>query len=515
MVIKISLVRSLGRAVALVAAMALVAGCGSTVETRAQRAGDEFSTAAGASSSAGASAADAPSAVAPTRAADAIGPAVSKPDSPAARNAANRPAATSSVVSDKPIKLGYTVADVAGIAAALGVAGYNASEQTQATRDEWKALIAYANAHGGVGGRKIVGNEYVVTGTTNTNALCVQATEDDHDDAVLDFDSFSTDADVACFAKHQTPLVAQLFGQSREAMLQTRPYVATTFALPDRAEPGLIDGLNRVDYFNNAKVGVIMDDLPLIKKIWSDKMQPALNRLGVKVVATHYFNPTDPGAQASQAQTAVLDFKSKGVDHVIAAVNVLVLITYTQAEQNAAYYARLGLGDYFIGASAAPGNAQYFPGLARGMKDAVAVSVSGVIIDDPSKKQGAVIDRNNPSLYPGTRRCLDVLSEQLKTDYYRLDNNARARGWNAICDSFFLWWQDAQKVGAAYTRQNWGTVIPQFGTGFQSAVVHGTLFSPTQYDGGADYRIGKYYGADTACTCYQAILKDYFPLPTS
>jgi hypothetical protein len=147
------------------------------------------------------------------------------------------------------------------------------------------------------------------------------------------------------------------------------------------------------------------------------------------------------------------------------------------------------------------------------MKDAVAVSISGVINDDPSQKRGSIIDRNNPRLSAGLRRCLDVLSAELKTDYYTLSNNARGRGWNVICDSFFLWWETAQKVGAAYTKENWGTAVPEMGTSFKSAVVHSTVFSPTQFDGAADYRIGQYWDSDPACACYRALIKDYFPLP--
>jgi hypothetical protein len=496
--------------------LAAATACGSTVQSHGAQSAGELNGSVSDRSAAGAGAVGSNAEGASSSDISAGGATASRARSGASGGAAatSGAAAVKGPVSTKPIKIGYTVADVAGIAAGLGVAGYDPQEQTRATRDEWKALINYANSHGGVGGRKITGQEYVVTGTTDANALCVRATEDDHVEAMLDFDAFTADQDLACFAKHKTPLITQLFSPSRELVNQFRPYLATTFALPDRAESGLIDGLDRAGYFKGAKLGVIMDDLPLIKRIWAQKMQPALDRLGVKVLATHYFAPTDPGQQAPAAQSAVLDFQTKGVTHVISAANVLVLIMFSQAEQNAGYFPRLGLGDYFIGASAAPGNAQYFPSLARAMRDAVAVSVSGVIIDDPAKKKGSVIDRNNPALYPGTRRCLDVLSAELKTDYYKLDNNSRGRGWGAICDSFFLWWETAQKTGASYTPQSWGIPLPQLGTSFQSAVVHSTMFTPTQYDGAADYRVGVYWDSDTACACYKAALKDYFPLPT-
>jgi hypothetical protein len=235
----------------------------------------------------------------------------------------------------------------------------------------------------------------------------------------------------------------------------------------------------------------------------------------VKVVAEHYFSPTDAGQQQPQAQSAVLDFKSKGVTNVIFAANVLVLISFSQAEQNAAYQARLGLGDYWLAASAGPGNAQYIPSVERALQNAVAVTlVSSVVGDHPEQKQGSTIDRKNPQLLPGMRRCLDVLSAELKVDYYKLDNNQRGRGWPNICDSFFLWWETAQKTGAAMTAANWGLALPQLGTSFQSAIVHQEQFGQSQYDGAADYRVGRYYGENTACACYKALLPGWFPLPS-
>jgi hypothetical protein len=416
----------------------------------------------------------------------------------------------------KPVRVAYTVANVGAAADALGAAGYNADQQTQATRDEWKALLRYANSHGGVGGRKIEGLEYDVDTTTDQNTLCTKATEDDHVDAFLDFDSFNTDDALACFGKHRTPLVAQMFSPGRDLLLKYRPYLATTYGVPDRSEPGLIDGLNRVGYFKGATVGAVFDDDPLIKKIWATKMKPQLDRLGVKVVAEHYFAPTDAGQQQPQAQSAVLDFKSKGVTNVIFAANVLVLISFAQAEQNAAYLAKLGLGDYWLAASAGPGNAEYIPSVERALKDAVAVTlVSSVVSDHPEQKQGSTIDRKNPRLLPGMRRCLDVLSAELKVDYYKLADNQRGRGWPDICDSFFLWWETAQKTGAAMTAANWGLALPQISTSFQSAIVHQEQFGPAQYDGAADYRVGRYYSEDVACACYKALLPDWYPLPSA
>ena len=114
---------------------------------------------------------------------------------------------------------------------------------------------------------------------------------------------------------------------------------------------------------------------------------------------------------------------------------------------------------------------------------------------------------------PGVKRCADVLSKETHRDYYTASDSARGRGWTHFCDSFFLWLDTARRTGAAVTRQTWGLALPQLGTVFTSAIVHSTLFGPTQFDGAADYRVGRYYGENKACGCYKALLPDYFPLP--
>jgi hypothetical protein len=231
------------------------------------------------------------------------------------------------------------------------------------------------------------------------------------------------------------------------------------------------------------------------------------------VESAHAFAPLDPGQQSAQASNAVLDFKSKGVDKVLVATNILGLIAFANAQNSQDYYPLLGIGDYQITASAAPGNAQYVASLERSMQGAIGVSVLGVIKDKPTAS-GSSISKEPGAITPGLKRCIEVLSKYTKKDYYSSSNTARGRGWQMYCDNFFLWLETARKTGAAMTRLNWGQQIPALGSSFASALVHATRFAHDEYSGAADYRIGRYYSKNTACVCYQNLFPgQYFPLP--
>lgn len=417
-------------------------------------------------------------------------------------------------------RLGYTIVDTNG-AGALGVAAttaYDANAQLQASVEANKGLINYANKTGGIGGRKIEGYETRVQladalQAPHIVAACAHATEDQHVDAMVDTDVFYTEEYLSCFVSHKTPIVNELYVPSRSFVLNSRPFLASTFALPDRTEAALIDGLNRAHFFDKAIVAAVIDDEPTIKTIYTNVMKPALKRLGVNVVSERYMTPVDPSAQATEAQGAVLDWVAKRVDHVLIVNNVLGMIALANAEQSQNYYPRWGIGDYQLASSAGPGNGAYVATLGKAMKNAIGVSVARGLIQNNPSASGSTISRDPSLIGPGLKRCLDVLSEETHQDYYTLAPDHRARSYQALCDSFFLWLQAARAVGAGVTRTTWGTAIPGIGPSFTPALVNTTNFTATHVDGANDYRIGLYYDTNPMCGCYKALVPDRFLLP--
>src|SRR5262249_43368074 len=93
---------------------------------------------------------------------------------------------------------------------------------------------------------------------------------------------------------------------------------------------------------------------------------------------------------------------------------------------------------------------------------------------------------------PGIQRCLDILSKELKTDYYKPSSSGASIAYTYYCDHFFLWLEAARKVGASMTPQNWGQGLAELGTNYDPVLVHDDAYSPGRFDGASTYRVGKY-----------------------
>jgi hypothetical protein len=509
-----------GRGVAVRAAIAALAtslaACGSTVPDAQRQASGASTELSGLSPETGGGVTSASSGGA---AATSAAVSARAPQGRSGTTRSSGAAAAAAAAKLPPVRLGYTIVDTSG-AGALGAIGYDANAQLQASKDMAKALINHANKTGGVGGRKIEGYETTVTiadglEATRIAAACTHATEDQKVDVMVDTDVFYTEQYLACFVNHRTPIVNELYVPSRAFVLKGRPFLASTFALPDRTEAALVDGLNRAKFFDKAVLAAVIDDEPVIKNIYSTVIKPMLRKLGVTVVSERYMTPVDPGAQATEAQGAVLEWVAKHVDHVLIATNVLGMIALANAQQSQNYYPRWGIGDYQLAASAGPGNGAYIATLGKALKDALGVSVNrGLIQADPAAS-GSTITRDPAQLGPGLKRCLDVLSEETGQDYYTLAPDHRGRSFVAFCDSFFLWLQAARAVGAGVSRTNWGSAIPGIGASFTPALVNTTNFTATHVDGANDYRVGVYYDTNPMCGCYKALWRERFPLPAT
>jgi len=419
-----------------------------------------------------------------------------------------------------PIRLGYTVVDLTGgetTAIVGGVSGFDLEAQKRASEEQLRALIRYANETGGVGGRKIVGYQTTVSTDDGLDdnkrlVLCTAATEDQKVSVMIDTDAFYTEPDLACFARHKTTIATIIHSASAAFIRQNRPYLATMYAVPERTELALVQGLQSVGYFKGARLGVMLDDEPVIRSVYANVMKPWLKAHGISVLQEEYFSPTDPSQQASQASSAVLAFRSQSIDHVIVATNILPLIAFMNAARSSNYLPRYGLGDYQIVASAAAGNAASVTTMQAAMKDAVAVTVAQRTVQVKPTSANA-IPKDARVIGPGLKRCLDVLSKETKQDYYTLASDHRGRNYAAYCDSFFMWLDAARRVGPTVGPSTWGSGLTGVGGGFQPAYVHQTLFSPERFAGAVDYHVGIYYDADVNCRCYKDAGAGYLRLP--
>jgi hypothetical protein len=514
--------------VGFLGAAVLAAGCGSTVQQRGlTQAGAGSTDGLGGSGSTGVASGtagqglDGVAGLGGSTATAAGGGPQSQPGS-----TGQLPTATQSGVADAPaasvgaggpdIRIGYPVVDTTGVST---LAGFNNANQQAAPgqkedKDFAEALISYANHTGGVGGRKIVGYPVPVTvpdaiDSARREALCVRSTEDDKVNFFIDNEVFSTESDFACFQKHHVPIFGALVSEApRHFLLQGWPYMFTARAALDRTAIATAEGLHQGGWFNSAgAVGVILDDTPSMHEVYDKLIAPRLKAYGVKQQLPRYFPQYEPNGQATASQSAILAFRQAGVDRVLFEVNILSVLAFANSADNQGYRPRYGLGDYARLDAAVVNIAGNVDAIRRQAANALAVSSDQLLVANARQRKvkaqaeaGGPLIRDAGALPAGMISCLDIVSKELKTDYYKA--SPKALDFDETCDSFFLWLQSVRRAGEA-SPAGAARGVAATGTGFISAQVGGTTFGAGAPDGADKYRIGLFVDADSVpCKCY-------------
>lgn len=433
---------------------------------------------------------------------DADGPAEAGTADAAANGAAGTDAAGRS---GRPIKIGYTVWDQAGFTALTGNSevGGNSEGNKDASRREMRALVKWANATGGIGGRKIAPPIPVTVTTTEATdqsrmtAYCTKATEDDKVEAFIDFTFFVSDESTSCFARHRVTLASLLAKTGDATFKRHRPYLVTTASSVERSAKAMVAGLRDAGYFKGAKLGIVLDDLPAAEHAYQSVIVPALKKIGVTPEEVFRVDASSSGNSSSQGSAAVLRFRSAGVTHVFWFANFLSQLAFTNNAESQNYYPRYGWGDY---SGNAPTAAFYVSPSQN--RNSLAVSSSEAYIVDKDKQQSrsltADIDRKEAT--PGIRRCFDIISKYSGVNYYK-GNSGRSTQVVFYCEHFLVWADAARKAGKSYSPATWGDGLKALGKSYPPVFAHSTDFGQGRMDGSSSYRVGLYSSRD-GCKCF-------------
>lgn len=234
------------------------------------------------------------------------------------------PSAVSLPVVTKPLVLGMlNTGSNTALAAGFGKQGTSATwHNTDA------ALIRYYNKHGGIAGRQIKVVESTVNATsssysTDVEAACAKFTQDYKVDVVLttagtgSFDSFES-----CLAKaHLVNLEAYDQGNTDQATFARYPTLFTVGApMIDHAVTATLRGLTTSGYISSKnKIGVIVEACPYNIRAFELSYAPLAKQLGLSVTrrdVTCVNGAGDLGTMIQQVTTAVLPFRSAGIDRV-------------------------------------------------------------------------------------------------------------------------------------------------------------------------------------------------------
>jgi hypothetical protein len=340
-----------------VAALALTAACGSTVQTTGQAAVGDGLAAPLSQAPAGAATGGAP--VQPGATTPGGGTAGLAPGAPAggaapaagpaaaAQGSAPGPQPVGSAVAGvasadrKPIQIGFITTSV-GNAQALGANPGN----TYTDKAMYEAVVAEYNAAGGVAGHRIV-PLYGATDTASSNwasdfsAVCAQFTQDNHVKAVIGYVFVYQPSFESCLAKAG---VAHLYGGYQPgdvgAQQEYPNLVATAHPTTDGFTLAALSGaLQTGRLTTKTKLGLLVDTCANGERAYTRSTEPWLKAHGISyqtVLVDCARGASDVSAGASAVSSAELRFASSGVDLVYAFG--IGLIVFMQQAQSQSYH---------------------------------------------------------------------------------------------------------------------------------------------------------------------------------
>lgn len=212
-----------------------------------------------------------------------------------------------------------------------------------------RAVAAEYNAAGGILGRKIelVFEPFDLSGTFSSafQGACAQFTEDHETFAVTtEFTREGLQLLQQCLSKKRTILAFDSpgIGMSQERAERYAPYFYNPAVVYYDRWGSLLDVAVAQGFVQRgAKVGIVQLDDPAVNAAMAAQIRPAIERAGGRVVADMRMAPVTAGDNFGQAAqqlgSAVLQFKSAGVDHVMfiggAAAGPVVFMNSAAAQQ--------------------------------------------------------------------------------------------------------------------------------------------------------------------------------------
>jgi hypothetical protein len=353
------------------------------------------------------------------------------------------------------------------------------------------AFTRYINAHGGVGGRKIVPVYYEYRSGGNPQAqdaaACATFTEDHHVSVVFGGINSGAGLLLPCLAKHGVPLIGSGGGGDASYFERYREYDYE----PDQmnfttALRVLVEDMKRRNYLTNVhKVGVVQYPGDIYTNAVDDGLAPALRAVGLKIDARATTgSTTDNGAIASAASSAELRFAAERIDLVVFMTPGGAAETYFMTAASTQHYKpRYGIwsadSPFVLQTVASKGQLQNTIGIGY----------------EPGLDVGSAQDPTAQSK-PG-KSCL-ALGRKLHLSESGLGNGLV----RAACDDWLPVLQVAKRDPHALdSAGNLANALDALGSSYDAASTFAMRFTPERHDEAHGYR-DMYFNYGCACFKY-------------
>lgn len=345
-------------------------------------------------------------------------------------------------------------------------------------------MVAFVNARGGLGGKKVVA---VFHGTDPLNGTfpqqaeraCTFFAEDAKVEYVVSGAILPDDNMPACFAKRRLPLVWNYhYLTSQDTFRTYASYLYMPSNIGTYRFGFYIGALKAAGYFDKgAKIALVRYDTAVHKEFADRIVKAGLARIGLRLTSeaaiTKPQSAGEAGDAAAQVSSAILRFRNAGVTHVIFSPSggAIPLLWGASAEgQN--FRARYAFN---------------------------SLDIPNFVTDNMSE------DQLNRAVVVGWMPAGDTYAqhvpktaawEQCRTATGVRNDTDMAR----FCDGLFFLMAALDKTpryGVAGLR----TAVESLGTGFASPWSNATRFGPGRYDGASTYRLMA-FKADCGCFAF-------------
>jgi hypothetical protein len=375
-----------------------------------------------------------------------------------------------------PVRVGFEVikGGNAAVTAAFGTPVNFGDGKAEIT-----AIVNDVNAHGGVGGRRIlpfIAEWNVADGNAGRDATCRSLTEDSHVTFILTVININ-EAFAQCAAKHHVAVINASFGSGDDNLYKAmgKYFYSPSLLSLNREESLVLDTLRAAGKASaSTLVGVILDNTSdaIADRVYKTTVDPKLKAWGVP-------HESFSVAQQSDVSAAVLRFQSDGVKTVVfIAPSGVIEVLFMNAADNQQYRPDYGLGDstdpWFIANAAPAQQVQHVYG-------AGSLPVSNVEV----------------AQYPTTPRekaCLDLIRTQGENNADRHGSLTATVYCEAVREFAFV----GALASGPLTVDSFAAAYPRAGTSYPPVTTFQIDFASGRHDNAAQYRT---LGYVASCTC--------------
>jgi ABC-type branched-subunit amino acid transport system substrate-binding protein len=385
-----------------------------------------------------------------------------------------------------PLQLGFLNTTV-GNAGAFGLK----TGQTYEPKAIFLAVVGVMNSAGGIAGRQIVpviANTDTASASWETDyqAACAAFTQDRHVAAVVGYSFALMDSFESCLTKAGVAHLSGAYAVGDVTTFQQYPYfVGTTNITDDRRSVLQLDAPLRAGVITKSnKLGLMLDDCPPEARAYSRSTAPYIRSRGLNVVATSTLScvsgASDDGRAAAQIQSAVLQFRTKGVDTIVA--EGIPVILFAQEAESQGWHPTFLLTSNTGGAALAPNVPAAQAANMHGYGWLPPVDVDTVHQPAPTAPQ---------------KKCLDMLRAKGIVPAQWADYFAAY----TTCDALFLYQAALTATAGAADGSSIARAITALGTTYVGAspLDGRTAFGPDRRDAPSEYRP---WGWDGGCSCF-------------